>query len=80
MIELTLTELAFFAIGLPMLLLVLLVLKERRRIRRRERQAARDRVVCRLCLSVFEATSRDPVQVCPDCGGSTDRGGARPLG
>lgn len=63
-----------------MVLMVLLVLKERQRIARRERRALRDRVVCRLCLAVFEAGSRDPVQVCPDCGGLTNREGAKPLG
>jgi rRNA maturation endonuclease Nob1 len=80
MIDLSLEQLAGYAIGLTMALIVFLHLRERRRVAKHERRAVRDRVVCRLCLAVFEATSRDPVQTCPECGGETERGGSRPLG
>ena len=80
MIELTLEQLAGYAIGLTMALVVFLFLREGRRTAKHERRAVRNRVVCRLCLAVFEASSRDPVQTCPECGGATERGGSRPLG
>lgn len=80
MIELSLGELAVRVIGGSMGIVLLLVASERRRSTRRERRAVRDRVICRLCLAVFEASSRDPEQICPECGGATDRKGPRPLG
>ena len=80
MIEITLSEMAVGVIGATMGFVLLLVATEGRRAARRERQATRDRVVCRLCLAVFEASSRDAEQTCPECGAATDRKGSRPLG
>ncbi len=80
MIEVDLTGLAFHVIALTLGLVFVLVLAERQRRAKRERRSVRDRVVCRLCLAVFEAPSRDPVQTCPECGAATERRGARPLG
>lgn len=80
MIEIDFTDLAVRTIGLAMVMVGLLILAERRRVSRSERRALRDRVVCRLCLAVFEARDRDSVQTCRECGASTDRKGPRPLG
>lgn len=80
MIEVSLMELAVGGIGGVLVVVVVLVLRERVALRRDHRRVARQRVVCRLCLGAFEPVGRDPVQVCPECGGSTDRGGPRPLG
>ena len=38
-----------------------------------EKQALRGRVVCRLCLAVFESSSRD-TEHCPDCGADQSAG------
>lgn len=80
MIELTLTELAAAVLGSSMLLVLLLIAVSRQRAAKGERRSLQHRITCRLCLAVFEATSRDAVQTCPECGAKTNRRGPRPLG
>lgn len=80
MIELEFQELAVWAIGLAMAAVAVLVVRELRDRARAERRSLHGRVICRLCLAVFEASGREAVQTCPECGASTDRKGPRPLG
>lgn len=80
MIELTLTELAVAVMLAAMLLTGLFAWISRWSRGGAERAAVKSRVVCRLCLAVFEDTSRDEVLKCPACGAKTGRGGPQPLG
>ena len=80
MIELSLTELAVGVLGVSMVLVIFFAWISRWSAVNAERRSLRNRVVCRLCLAVFEASGRDTVQSCPECGAKTERRGARPLG
>lgn len=80
MIDLSLTELAFWVIGLAMLVVVLGGWGSSLRSHKEERRSARSRSVCRLCLAVFQSDGRETEQHCPECGAKTDRGGPTPLG
>lgn len=80
MIELSFTELAFWVLGLAMILVIFGAWASSWSGAKEEKQALRGRVVCRLCLAVFESSSRDTEQHCPDCGARTNRRGPTPLG
>lgn len=80
MIYLSLTELAFVVIGAGMLVVVFFGWVSRWAAGNAERRSLRNRIVCRLCLAVFEDSGRQQVVDCPDCGGKTNRGGPQALG
>ena len=80
MIELTLTELAAWSIGIPMVLVLFFEWTSRWSARNAERRSQRKRVTCRLCLQVLEEESRDRVFRCPHCGAENEKGRNRSLG
>jgi len=80
MIEISLTELAFWVLGLAMIVVLLGGWGSSWRSFKQERRSARYRSICRLCLAVFRSDGRETEQRCPDCGAKTDRGGPTPLG
>lgn len=80
MIELTLTELAFVVIGLAMLSIVFFAWVSRWAAGNAEKRSLRHRIVCRLCLAVFEDSGRQTEVECPKCGAKTNRGGPQALG
>ena len=80
MIELTLTELAAWAIGAAMVLVAFFSWISRWSNRNAERRSLRRRVSCRLCLMVVEDEGRGRIFQCPHCGASNERGRNRSLG
>lgn len=80
MIELTLTELAAWCIGVTMVLVALFTWISRWSNANAERRSLRRRVTCRLCLLVIEDESRDKIFCCPNCGAENVRGRNRSLG
>ncbi|MBK1827581.1 hypothetical protein JIN81_11165 [Haloferula rosea] len=80
MIEMTLTELACWVLGIVMILVVVGGWGSTWRSRKEERRSARYRAVCRLCLAVFRLDGRGSEHRCPECGAKTDRSGPTPLG
>lgn len=80
MIELTLTELVVSVLGISMGLIVFFTWVSRWTTRRRERVALRQRVICRLCLHVFEDHGSAKLVDCPACGSKNERGRNRRLG
>jgi predicted RNA-binding Zn-ribbon protein involved in translation (DUF1610 family) len=80
MIELTLTELAAWAIGAAMVLVALFSWISRWSSRNAERRSLRRRVTCRLCQLVVEDESRGRIFECPHCGAANERGRSRSLG
>ena len=80
MIDLTLTELAFVVIGMSMIAVLFFGWVSRWVTKNAEKRSLRDRIVCRLCLAVFEDSGRQPVVKCPECQAKTNRGGPQALG
>jgi predicted RNA-binding Zn-ribbon protein involved in translation (DUF1610 family) len=80
MIELTLTELAGWSIGISMVLVVFFEWMSRWSARNAERRSLRKRVTCRLCLQVLEDEGRERLFRCPHCGADNERGRNRSLG
>lgn len=80
MIELSLTELALVVVGGVLAVGALGILLSGLADRRADRAALRTRVICRLCLAVFEDHGRDRQLKCPACGADTGRDGPQPLG
>ena len=80
MIELTLTELAAWAIGAAMVLVAFFSWISRWSSRNAERRSLRRRVSCRLCLMVVEDEGRGRIFQCPHCGADNERGRNRSLG
>ena len=80
MIELTLTELAAWAIGVAMVLVAFFSWISRWSNRNAERRSLRRRVSCRFCLLVIEDEGRSPIFHCPHCGAANERGRNRSLG
>jgi hypothetical protein len=80
MIELTLTELAAWCIGIPMVLVVFFSWLSRWSNRNAEHRALCRRVSCRLCQLVFEDEGRARIFRCPNCGADNERGRNRSLG
>ena len=80
MIELTLTELAAWAIGAAMVLVAFFSWISRWSNRNAERRSLRRRVSCRLCLMVVEDEGRGRIFQCPHCGANNERGRNRSLG
>lgn len=80
MIELTLTELAAWAIGIAMVVVIFFEWISRWSNRNAERRSLRRRVSCRLCLLVVEDEGRGRVFHCPHCGADNERGRNRTLG
>lgn len=80
MIELSLTELAVWAIGIAMAAVVVLEWSSRSSARSSERESVRRRVTCRLCLLVMEDEKREPVFRCPHCGAENERDRGKNLG
>ncbi len=80
MIELTLTELAVWALGGSMVVVTLFAWISRWSNRNAERRSLRRRLCCRLCLHVFEDPGHHRVCRCPQCGADTERGPNRSLG
>jgi predicted RNA-binding Zn-ribbon protein involved in translation (DUF1610 family) len=80
MIELTLTELAAWAIGIAMVIVIFFEWVSRWSNRNAERRSLRKRVTCRLCLLVVEDEGRGRIFHCPHCGAENERGRNRSLG
>jgi len=80
MIELTLTELVVGVLGISMGLIAFFTWLSRGDARRRERIALRQRVICRLCLHVFEDHGTSKLVDCPACGSKNERGRDQRLG
>jgi len=80
MIELTLTELVLSVLGISMGLVVLITWVSRSNARHQEHVALRSRVICRLCLHVFEDHGTSRQIECPACGSKNERGRDRRLG
>jgi predicted RNA-binding Zn-ribbon protein involved in translation (DUF1610 family) len=80
MIELTLTELAAWAIGAAMVLVAFFSWISRWSNRNAERRSLRRRVSCRFCLMVVEDEGRGRIFQCPHCGADNERGRNRSLG
>lgn len=80
MIELTLTELTAWAIGIAMVAVVLFEWISRWSAGNAERRSLRRRVTCRLCLQVLEDDGRGRIFHCPHCGAENERGRNRSLG
>ncbi|WP_035612632.1 hypothetical protein [Haloferula sp. BvORR071] len=80
MIELSLTELAAWAIGAPMVLVAFFSWISRWSHRNAERRSLKRRVSCRLCLLVVEDEGRGRIFQCPHCGADNERGRNRSLG
>jgi predicted RNA-binding Zn-ribbon protein involved in translation (DUF1610 family) len=80
MIELTLTELAAWSIGVSIILVVFFTWISRWSNGNAERRSLRRRATCRLCLQVLEVEGRDRVFRCPHCGGENEKGRNRSLG
>ena len=80
MIALSLTELAFWVIGVALILVIVGAWGAHWASAKEERRSVRDRAVCRLCLAVFETPGRERTLECPECGAKTDRQGPTPLG
>ena len=80
MIELSFTELAFWALGIVMVIVVVGAWSSGWSAAKEERQSLRSRSVCRLCLAVFQGSGRESEQRCPECGAKTDHRGPTPLG
>lgn len=80
MIELSLTELAAWCIGIPMVLVVFFSWLSRWSNRNAEHRALRRRVSCRFCQLVFEDEGRGRIFQCPNCGAANERGRNRNLG
>ena len=80
MIEVTLTELAVGLLMAALLLVALFGWISRWSHRKAEIRSVRQRMVCRLCLAVFEKESHEEVVDCPECGAKTGRKGPQPLG
>jgi predicted RNA-binding Zn-ribbon protein involved in translation (DUF1610 family) len=80
MIELTLTDLAAWSIGVSMIIVVFFTWISRWSNGNAERRSLRRRATCRLCLQVVEVEGRDRVFRCPHCGGENEKGRNRSLG
>jgi hypothetical protein len=80
MIELTLTELAAWAIGAAMVLVAFFSWISRWSNRNAERRSLRRRVSCRFCLMVVEDEGRGRIFQCQHCGADNERGRNRSLG
>lgn len=80
MIEWTLKDLAFWAVGGGMVLVALFSWISRWSNGNAERRSMRRRMVCRTCLNVFEDGGAARVVECPHCGGLVERGRSRTLG
>lgn len=80
MIEVSLRELAVGVIAVSMVLVLLFTWISHWSNRNAERRSLRRRIVCRLCLAVFENPGRERMVECPDCGARTDRRGPQALG
>ena len=78
--EISLVELAVAVITICLIVIGLSVCGAALARSKEERRATSERVVCRLCLSVFEAQGRERNVHCPNCGGKTGRRGPTPLG
>ncbi|MEN9991197.1 MAG: hypothetical protein RLZZ224_899 [Verrucomicrobiota bacterium] len=73
MIELSFTEFCLLLIISAMVLVGLFDWISRFAHWNSERRGRRTRFACRLCLSHWENSSREPVDVCPKCGRSCER-------
>lgn len=80
MIEISLTDLAVVVLGISMIMVIFFAWLSRWTEAKNEKRALRDRVICRLCLAVFDAAGRETEQSCPECGAKTGRQGPTPLG
>lgn len=80
MIEVTLTELSVGLLMLALLLVVLFGWISRWSHHKAEKRSVRQRMVCRLCLTVFEHEGYESVVDCPECGAKTGRKGPQALG
>jgi predicted RNA-binding Zn-ribbon protein involved in translation (DUF1610 family) len=80
MIELTLTELAAWSIGIAMAAVLFFEWISRWSQRNAERRSLRRRVTCRMCLLVMEDEGREKIFRCPHCGAANERGRNRSLG
>ena len=80
MIELTLTELAAWSLGVAMVVVIFFEWISRWSNRNAERRSLRRRVTCRLCLQVLEDDGRGRIFQCPHCGAENERGRNRSLG
>lgn len=80
MIELTLTELAAWSIGVSMVVVIFFEWISRWSNANAERRSLRRRVSCRLCLQVHEDDGRGRIFHCPHCGADNERGRNRTLG
>lgn len=80
MIELTFAELAFWVLGLTLIVILVGAWSARWSNAKEERRSIKERAMCRLCLAVFDSPGRERVRDCPECGARTDRKGPTPLG
>ncbi|MCW1886960.1 hypothetical protein OKA04_19630 [Luteolibacter flavescens] len=80
MIDVTLTELAAWTIGIAMGIVVLFEWISRWSAAGAERRSLRKRVTCRLCLLVVEDEGRERTFRCPHCGADNERGRNKSLG
>lgn len=80
MIELTLTELAAWAIGVTMVAVGLFGWVSHWSARNAERRSLSRRVTCRLCQFIAEEENESPLFLCPKCGAENERGPNRNLG
>ncbi len=80
MIELSLTELAMWAITGSLVLIALFSWISRWSNRNAERRSLRHRMHCRICLQVYEDTEVRQTGQCPNCGASNEKGRSRSLG
>lgn len=80
MIYLTLSEVAFVVLGLSMLTVAFFGWVSQWSAKNAEKRSQHQRIICRLCLAVFQSPGRQAVVKCPECGGKTNRGGSKSLG
>jgi predicted RNA-binding Zn-ribbon protein involved in translation (DUF1610 family) len=80
MIELTLTELAAWSLGVAMVVVIFFEWISRWSNGNAERRSLRRRTTCRLCLNVREDEGRGRIFHCPHCGADNERGRNRSLG
>ncbi len=78
--ELTLAEFVVMVVAGAGLLVLFFTMISRTNRLRTEAQSAADRVVCRLCLHVFEAHGHDRIISCPQCRALNEKGRDRRLG
>ncbi len=78
--ELTTAEFVLYALLAAAALVLCIAVVSRTLHRRAERRSLANRVICRLCLYVFEDTSHVGAVDCPMCGAANEKGRSRRLG